>query len=159
VEHHRTLEVILNRSRLYAMSVLIVIIALAIGGCSGGGTIEFIPDGVTYSLEDVEATARSIDISSVADVAADEIESTRQDYLTDLRGYGEQAGDVADTLTSDFPLDTLAVPVRVEAAVVDGQDVWLVFEAWAEDGGTLAHRRLWILDRDTLTVTDSMSFR
>lgn len=159
MKRHPASEAIVNHYRVYVTIILLFIIALAMAGCAGGSTIEFIPAGGTYTLGDAEAEARSIDISALEKVTVDEIGTLRQERLADLRGFGEDAALVADTLTRDFPIDSLSVPIRVEAADLDGQEVWLIFEAWAEEGGTLSHKRLWILDRDTRALVDSMSFR
>lgn len=147
------------RFRIAAVSTAVLIIALALSGCGGHATIAYIPDGSTYATEDLESVAMAVDLSVLEDVTPDLIPETRQEYLTDLRSHGDEAGLVADTLTRDFPLDTLAVPLLVESATVEDQEVWLVVEAWAEEGSSLSHRRLWLLDRDTLILVDSLSFR
>jgi len=149
----------LSRLRIAAMSSLLLIIALTLVGCGRGVTIEYIPEGGTYSMADLEGLAHDVDIAVLEDVASSEIGETRQKYLTALRGHGEQASIVADTLTRDFPVDTLAVPLLVESGVVDEQNVWIVVEAWAEEGSTLLHRRVWLLDRDTMALVNSLSFR
>ncbi|MBN1459884.1 MAG: hypothetical protein JXA57_10115 [Armatimonadetes bacterium] len=149
----------MSRLRMTAVPVMLLIIALALTGCGRNTSIEFIPQGGTYSLEDMADVALSVDISPLKDVPATEVSVLRQEYLTALRGYGSEASAVADALTRDFPLDTAAIPLHVEAANVDGTDVWLIVEAWAETGGPLEHRRLWLLDRATLGLVDSVSFR
>lgn len=148
-------------SRLHAIAVpvLPLIIALALAGCGRDTVIVYMPEGGSYTLAEAGDVARSVDVTPLEKVTSEEVSDTRQEYLTDLRGHGADASLVADALTRDFPLDTAAVPLLVEAAEVDGHQVWLIVEAWAEDGGTLSHRRLWLLDRDTLDLVDSMSFR
>lgn len=149
----------MSRLRFIATPVLLIIIALALVGCGRNTTMEYIPEGGSYALVEIEAVARSVNVTPLENVLPSDIPDTRQKYLTDLRGHGGEASRVADALTRDFPLDTAAVPLLVEAAEVDGRPVWLIVEAWAEEGGTLAHRRLWLLDRETLDLVDSMSFR
>lgn len=145
--------------RIATVFACCAIIAFTLCGCERTATIEYIPEGGSYARTDLEDVARAVDIEVLADVEFGQISDTRQAYLASLRGHGPDANRLADTLTRDFPLDTAAVPVLVEDAVLDGAPVWLIVEAWAEDGGVLEHRRLWIFDRETLDLRDSLSFR
>ena len=145
--------------RHIAAPVLVIILSLGLFGCGRDVAIEYIPEGGSYTLAEAAAVAQAADISALADVSSDAIAKTRQEYLTELRGLGSDASLIADALTRDFPLDTAAVPVLIEGSIVESRPVWLIVEAWAEDGGTLSHRRLWLLDRETFALVDSMSFR
>jgi len=149
----------LSRLRIIAAPILLLMIALSLTGCSRAATVEYIPEGGRYTLSELEAVARSVDISPLEDLAPEAITETRQTYLASLRGHGDKASRVADVLTRDFPPATAAVPLLVEGAEVDGRMVWIIVEAWAEENGPLTHRRLWLLDQATYGLVDSISLR
>ncbi len=121
--------------------------------------MRFIPDGGTYTLAEAQDLAEATDIGDVRDLDSDEARQERQERLSQLRGEGEAAQALADVLTTQLPADSAAVPLRIEAAVVDETDVWIVVEAWGDDGAPLEHRRLWLFDRETLQLVGSASFR
>ncbi len=132
--------------------------SLALGGCASGD-MQYIPEGGTYTLAEAQDLGSSANTDSVRDLTPDEARQERQERLARLRGEGEAARALADVLTTQLPADSAAVPLLVEAAVVDGADVWIVVEAWGDDDGPLAHRRLWLFDRETLLLVGSSSFR
>lgn len=146
-----------SRRAPLTLAVLLLLLVLAVG-CSSAD-LEFIPTGGEYTRQEAQDAAAAIDIEPVRDVTSADAPEMRSERLESLRSNGTEASALADALTRDFPSETAAVPLRVEAASVDGVDVWLVFEAWGDEGGTLTHRRLWILDREALTVIGSSSFR
>ncbi|MHB1342293.1 MAG: hypothetical protein ACYC77_10565 [Coriobacteriia bacterium] len=141
----------------WVLPVLLAALCLMLAGCAT--TLEYVPEGVDYTLDEVEDLAQSIPLGPVEDIATEDGTETRQQRLTELRGYGDTERALADALTSDFPVDPGAVPVYIEAGRVDGDVVWIIIEAWGEQGSTLVHRRLWVLDRTTYTVLTSSSFR
>jgi hypothetical protein len=121
---------------------------LLASGCSGGFAVEFEPEGGEYTEADLEALLEEADISGVADIATADSPQTRDEVLVDLRTKGEDAASVASLLTQGFPQPSYAVPVSVEGAVLDDEDVWIVVEAWGEEGGMLEFRRAWVFSRD-----------
>ncbi|MBF4509766.1 MAG: hypothetical protein ISP10_04720 [Aeromicrobium sp.] len=144
--------------RTLALSVLLVV-ALTLTGCGGADIVTYIPDGGSYTSEDLTEALRTADLRSVASVAPDEIAQTRQSALAELRQNGDEAAALADVLTSDFPTDVLSVPVHIEVAEFEGRSVWLVIEASADDDGSLTSRRLWVFARDSLDLLAAISGR
>lgn len=136
----------------------VLALALLLAGCSKT-VLEYIPSGGTYTLADVQKTASEVPLDEVDHIATADAPAARAEQMLELRAKGSDASALADALTRDFPSDTAAVPVRIEAATVDGSEVWIIIEAWGDKDGTLSHRRLWLLDQDTLQVTGSSSFR
>ncbi|GAB4291350.1 MAG: hypothetical protein Kow0067_17960 [Coriobacteriia bacterium] len=135
-----------------------LVASFMLGGCASGD-MQYIPDGDTYTLAEAQDLANAADTAGVRDLGPDEARQERQDRLARLRGEGEEARALADVLTTQLPADSAAVPLRIEAAVVDESDVWIVVEAWGDDDGSLEHRRLWLFDRQTLQLVGSASFR
>lgn len=132
--------------------------ALALAGC-GRAIVEYIPEGGTYTLAEVQEHAVTVDARGAERIATDDAYEERVDRLVYLRRQGEEAAAVADALTSGFPTENASVPILVERGTVDGQPVWIVVEAWGEPGAKTEHRRLWLLDGQTLDVVNSSSFR
>lgn len=139
-------------------SMLLAALALLIG-CSSNPGLEYIPSGGTYTMQQAQQVAAAISLDSVEGIKTSNASVLRTERLRQLRSEGPAASDLADALTKDFPSDTSAVPLRVEAATVDGVKVWIVIEAWGDDLGTLEHRRLWVMDRTSLGIVGSSSFR
>ncbi|PKQ19576.1 MAG: hypothetical protein CVT66_09330 [Actinobacteria bacterium HGW-Actinobacteria-6] len=147
----------MSRRPLTPLMALLSIIVL-ISGCSKAG-LEYIPAGGTYTMQDAQSAAAVASLDSVRDVMTADASALRTDRLTDLRSNGDEASALADMLTVDFPSEIAAVPLRIEAATVDGTSVWLVIEAWGDEGEVLTHRRLWVIDKTTLEVIGSSSYR
>jgi hypothetical protein len=129
------------------MALLSIIVLIS--GCSKAG-LEYIPAGGTYTMQDAQSAAAVASLDSVRDVMTADASALRTDRLTDLRSNGDEASALADMLTVDFPS---------EIAAVDGTSVWLVIEAWGDEGEVLTHRRLWVIDKTTLEVIGSSSYR
>lgn len=139
------------------LPVLLVMLCIVLAGCAA--TLEYVPEGKAYTLKEAEDLARSIPLGSAEEIAVADASDVRQERLTELRGYGDTERALADALTSDFPVDHAAVPLHIEDGRVDGDAAWIIVEAWGEKGGTLTHKRLWVLDRTSYTVLASSSFR
>ncbi len=146
-----------TRSKTVLLAALLALLGL-ISGCSNTG-VEYIPTGGEYTMESAQEAALTANIDDVKDVLTADAPEMRGKRLEELRTKGPGASALADVLTKDFPTETAAVPVLVESATVDGRTAWLVVEAWGDEGGTLVHRRLWVLDKETLEIIGSSSFR
>lgn len=148
----------MRSSRTALAFTLAAAIALALTGC-GSSTLEYIPEGGTYTLAEVQARAVAVDSGGADEIATDDANDERTDRLVQLRRQGDEAAALADALTAGFPSENASVPILVERGTVDGQPVWIVIEAWGEPGAKMEHRRLWLLDDQTLEVVSSSSFR
>ncbi|MCE5203361.1 MAG: hypothetical protein ABFC80_04165 [Coriobacteriales bacterium] len=144
-------------ARRAATAWLMIASCLVLAGCSA--SFEYVPEGESYTLSEVEELAQETPLGSASKVDVSRAADVRQERLAELRGHGEAAKALADALTRDFPADHPAVPVYIEAGTVDGTDAWIIVEAWGEDEGPLTHRRVWVLDRTTYAVLGSASFR
>jgi hypothetical protein len=141
------------------LSIVLLATALlvALAGCRSAA-VEYIPEGGTYTLAEVQERATSFDVRDADELTTAEASAERVDRLVYLRKQGDRAAALADALTTGFPTDNASVPVLVEHATVDEREVWVVVEVWGEPGGRLTHRRLWLLDYGTLDVVNSSSF-
>jgi hypothetical protein len=92
-------------------------------------------------------------------VSSEDALDVRQEALADLRKNDESTAMLADTLTSDFPLDVAAVPYLVELGTFDGEPAWIVYESWGESGEKLVHRRLWVFSYGDRSVLAAHSIR
>jgi len=142
---------------LFAIAAL-MLATLAGAGCDAT-VVEYIPEGGTYTLTEVQERAVSADAHGADGIATDDADEERVDRLVYLRQQGEEAAALADALTAGFPAESAAVPILAERGTVDGQAVWIVVEAWGEPAAKLEHRRLWLLDGRTLQVVNASSFR
>lgn len=143
--------------RMIALLALLPLLALG-AGCSKPG-LEYIPTGGTYTMDEAQAAAAATNLESVKDVRTADAPALRTERLEQLRTNGPEASALADALTKDFPSETAAVPLRVESGTIDGAECWLVIEAWGDDDGALSHKRLWVINRTTLEIIGSSSFR
>jgi hypothetical protein len=120
----------------------------------------FDPEGdAEYTLDELESYTAEADASPTDGVDVSEAAEVREELLVELRTSGDDGAAVATMLTDGFPPETASVPVLAEAAVVDGQDVWLVVEAWGDDEGELTHRRLWVFDQKDGALVHALSVR
>lgn len=133
--------------------------AFATPACTSPARVTFIPEGGSYAGDELKVALDESDPGRVAKVKTAEASDVRQDALANLRRNGEDAGDLADTLTAEFPVDVAAVPYRVEKGAYDGTPAWIVFEAWGEPGGQLSYRRVWVFSGDDLSVIATHSGR
>lgn len=140
---------------------LAVLAALALcllfAGCGSRADLTFVAEGASYSAPDLETLLTAAELGKTAGVTADEAPDVRIEVLAQLRQQGDDAIALADTLTSDFPVDVAAVPVAVEAATYEGEPAWIVIEAWGDQDGELTHRRLWVFSMSDLSVRAALS--
>ena len=137
--------------RSAAVSWLLIVLAL-LAACAPRFAVEFVAEGGSYSSGDLDARLAAADLESAARLAAENVPDARQEALASLRRHGEDAAALADSLTSDFPLDAASVPVIAERGHYDGAPAWIVIEAWGDAGGELSHRSIWVFSRDTHDV-------
>ncbi len=145
--------------RRLPVAALALSLAFALAACSGADILTYIPEGGSYGADGLEALMTGIDPGKTADATIGEASELRQDALEDLRQHGTDAGLLADTLTSDFPLDEPAVPVHVELGTFEGARAWFVLEATGADDGTLGFRRLWVISFADRSVVAAVSGR
>ena len=151
-----------GRSVATAMATVLAAALLVSGltSCSSGPELVFNPEGDTeYTLEELEEYTADADTSPAGGVDVSEAAGAREELLIELRTSGDEGTALATMLTDGFPPETASVPVLAEAAVVDGQDVWLVVEVWGDDEGELVHRRLWVFDQEDGTLVHALSVR
>lgn len=148
---------VIMRGKDRCLIVAILAISLCLVGCSRGLDLTYVANGGTYSQNDLEPLLEKASMEEFAEVMAADAPSLRVKLLAQLRQQGDDAAALADTLTSEFPVDAAAVPVMVESATYEGKQVWIVIEAWGDEGGTLVHRRLWVFSADDLSVLAAQS--
>lgn len=144
-------------SRRVSAQLAMLLVATSLVACGSAARLSFIPDGGSYTAEDLPALLASADLTAVSSVATEDGPRLRQDMLTSLRRQGDDAAALADTLTREFPTDVTSVPTVVERATYDGAPAWIVIEAWGEQGGTLSHRRLWVFSYEQRAVVAALS--
>ncbi|MDP2299078.1 MAG: hypothetical protein U1E08_00330 [Coriobacteriia bacterium] len=145
--------------RRVLLPLVLLLVATTLLSCGPTDIVTYVPEGGIYRSDDLATLIASADLGKTAAVTTGEAPEVRQDALTQLRGYGDDAVALADTLTSDFPLDMAAVPVYVERGSYEGEPAWIVIEATADDAGTLTYRRLWVLSYTERAVIAAQSAR
>jgi hypothetical protein len=147
-----------RRGPLLPIALLIALLLVGtLAACGRGTRATFIPDGGSYTADDLQSALENADLTAFEDVSAEKAPDIRQKVLATLRQEGADAAALADTLTAEFPEDALAVPAVVERATYEGAPAWIVIESWGEAGGTLVHRRLWVLSYNERTVIAAQS--
>jgi hypothetical protein len=151
-----------RRWRPWIAAILPAVAFLIVGlaSCSSAPELVFDPDGeAEYTLEELEEYTAEADPAPAEGVVVSEAAETREQLLIELRTRGDEGRELATMLTEGFPPETASVPVLAEAAFVDGQEVWLVVEAWGDEEGELTHRRLWVFAREDGTLVHALSVR
>lgn len=128
------------------ISAITIVLALVVVVASCGSSVRatFIPDGGSYTADDLTSLLDSADLSRFSDIATDDAARIRTEVLAALRQEGDDAAALADTLTSDFPTDVASIPAIVEHGTYEGEPAWIVVESWGDPGGSLTHRRIWV---------------
>jgi hypothetical protein len=145
-------------TRIIAM-LLVPTLAITLSACRYSAGITFIPEGGSYSAEELASKLETSDLGAIAEQPVSDATTVRQQALARLREHGDEAASLADTLTREFPFDVAAVPVIVERGDYDGTDAWFVVEAWGEPGGTLSFRRIWVFSARDLSVLAASTAR
>lgn len=144
--------------RQLAACVLLVA-ALTVSACASPSALDYIPEGPSYAADELTTALEESDAGAAAQVKVEDAADVRQDTLAQLREHGEEASALADMLTSEFPVDVAAVPYRVEVGTYEGQQAWIVYEAWGDEEGTLSYRRMWVLSYEDRAVIAAQSIR
>ncbi|MRS12904.1 MAG: hypothetical protein EG823_07510 [Actinobacteria bacterium] len=131
---------------------LSVILLTALTACASPSRVTYIPEGGDYTVGDLPQALLDARPGAASRVMGEEAPEVRQEALADLRGHGEDASALADTLTSDFPTDDISLPFAVELGTFEGQPAWIVYEAYGEAGGELSSKRIWVFSYDDRTV-------
>lgn len=141
------------------MTVLVSLCLLATSACVQAPEIRFVDVSGVYTLAEVERNAGTVPAGSASAVTIADAVEVRQRALARLRQDGATAGKAADFMTTQFPVQTKAVPYYVEAATVDGKTAWIIVESWGGRTGALAYRRLWVFGRDTGELLVARTYR
>ena len=148
-----------NRLLALLLVSLASLVALTVGSCSPTPEVNFIPEGGSYAASDLAQALEDSDAGAAARVTAADAPDVRQDALANLRTNGEQAAELADTLTGEFPADVAAVPYQVELGMYEGEQAWLVYEAWGEGDAELSYRRIWVFSYQDMSMLAAHSIR
>lgn len=140
-----------------AVAALLSLGLLLAWGCSSPARISYIPEGGSYTAEDIATVLADADPGEAAKASAAESGSMRQEVLADLRTYGDDAAALADALTHQFPVDVNAVPFEVRAGIYEGQPAWIVIESWGAPGEQLSSVRLWVFSSEDLALITALS--
>ncbi len=147
-----------SSTRRFALS-LVTVVALALAACSPSARVTYIPEGGSYTEDDLVTVLESADPDEAARIAPEDIAAKRQEALADLRRHGDDAAAIADILTAEFPLDVTAVPFLVERGTYENESAWIVLEAWAEDDDSPVYRRVWVFATDDGALLAAKSVR
>ena len=142
-----------------AVLCILVLGAVTMAACGQPFTATYIPEGGSYTADDLTALLSSADTAAAADIEPEDVAEERQRILADLRQNGEEVAALANVLTQEFPPDLHAVPVLVERCTYDAEPAWVVVEAWGDQGQPLAFRRLWVFSYGTNAVLAAQSTR
>lgn len=147
-------------SRRHWAVLVTSMIAVVLAGCTAQAPrLEYQGSGAPLTGKAAEELAAATDISSLADVTAEDAPALRADTLEELRSKGTEASRAADLLTTGFPEQTAAVPVLVRLSSVDGTSAVVVVEAFGDPDGKLTHRRLWVFALESGSIVRAASFR
>lgn len=136
-----------------ARLAIAVLLMLSLTACAGPGDVTFQSASARLKASELEALARAVDIAGYRSVAASDAPDLRMRALTSLRTRGDEGDRAASLLTTGFPERTIAIPVLVRIADVDGRKSVIVVEAAAGKTGDLTARRLWVFDYATGEIT------
>lgn len=145
------------RKLLVVLGLATLLATLMLVACTSASRVTYIPEGSPYTAEGLVEALEASDAGPASRVTADEALELRQSALADIRANDDQAARLADMLTAEFPTDVLAIPYAVEHGTYDGEDAWIVFEAWTADGPTLSGRRVWVFAYDDLRMLTAHS--
>ncbi len=136
--------------------VALLVCATALTAC-GHQAISYVDRDSAYTTSQLADLLERTAAGRLASRQREDAVQLRHAALVDLRSLGGGASEAASLMTRTFPATTPSVPLRVERASVDGQDAFVVIEAWGPPGGRLSARRLWALDARTGAVLFSAS--
>ncbi|MHB1136039.1 MAG: hypothetical protein ACYCXR_05575 [Coriobacteriia bacterium] len=140
-----------------AVAAVLSLGLLSAWGCSSPARISYIPEGGSYTADDIAVVLENASPGETAGAPASDSADLRQEALADLRTHGEDAAALADALTHQFPVDVNAVPVEVRAGTYEGRPAWIVVESWGAPGERLSSTRLWIFSSEDLSLITALS--
>lgn len=140
------------RVKIAALGLAALLTAHTLTACGSATRVTYIPEGQSYTAESLPEALEASDPAAASRVSAEEAPDARQSALANLRTNGDEAALLADMLTAEFPTDALAVPYAVERGAYEGEEAWMVFEAWTSDGPELAGKRVWVFADDDLAM-------
>lgn len=129
--------------RVRLLLVLLVATAL-LTGCSRY-TPTLVDKGSSYSRANIDPVLASVSVAAYSNTPVSKGPDLRTKALVALRAKGRLGDDIATLVTKTFPPATAAVPVYVEKATYEGQQAFIIVEAYGASGGNLEHKRLWIV--------------
>jgi hypothetical protein len=144
--------------RVATLSIAAAVL-VTVTGCAAGPQVTFVRSGASYTVSQAEENGRATALGAASAIKAEQATEARQKALAALRVQGTEPGIVAEFLTRGFPAQSRAVPVRVEAATVEGKPAYIVVEATGRPGGMLTSRRVWVFDAASGAVIGSASYR
>lgn len=142
-----------------ASAIVLAALLLAACGRTSAPSLRFEENGAPLTAAAADKLTASTDISSVSDVTADRAPALRNTMLQQLRLKGASGEHAAQLLTTGFPVSTPSVPVLVRLCSFEGTSAVVVVEAFADPGGTLTHRRLWVFAAARGDIIRATSFR
>lgn len=145
------------RFRRGAVAALLGLGLILAWGCSSPARISYIPEGGSYTAEDIGGVLDDVSPGEIAEAPTTEIGQLRQEALADLRTHGDDAAALADALTHQFPVDVNAVPIEVRAGAYEGQPAWIVVESWGAPGERLSSVRLWVFSSEDLALITALA--
>ncbi len=156
---HRTEEAtaMITPRTVGSVVTLLVATLMLVTGCADSG-LEYIPSGGTYSMQEAQTLASNTSVDAVKDTKTSDAPALRSKRLATLRAEGPDGTALADALTSTSQATRIR-PTTIRECARRRRCGVLIIEAWGDKGGTLTHRRMWLLDRQDLQVVGSSSFR
>jgi hypothetical protein len=142
--------------RLLFRVTLLLALPFALACCTPSGP-EWVDEGQRYSIQQTRALLGKVEPGGLAKTPVTDAKELRHDRLVGLRSNGGNASKAADLITKTFPVDTAAVPLYVERAVVDDAPALVLIEAWGPTGGDLDLERVWVIDEADGRIIDAAS--
>lgn len=132
---------------------LAALLLFALSGCASSPDTELRTEPLALTVDEALALADEADAGRAGGVDVEDASEARSEALAGLRKRGEEGEQVADLLTAGFPGDLASVPILAQAAVIDGEEAWVVVEAYGDAEGALTHRRVWVFASDGTIIT------
>ena len=127
---------------LLLMLALCIVALLILSGCASG--LVWDAQAGTLTTAQLKSKLDGTDASKLRRVAVTEAHERRNHALASIRKE-EGGSQVADVLTTAFSGGNAGVPLYIGVGTFSGEKVIIVIEAYGSKGGTLDHKRLWVL--------------
>jgi len=132
-------------------AAFVVSALVAAQGCAPDSP-RFVDSGRAYTQADIAGVLDAVDSGSALGRPTSESSQLRSAALVSLRGQGEAAATAASLITKTFQSSTPGVPVYVERATYNGTSALVIVELIGPRDGSLADRRIWVIDDDGLVL-------